>query len=695
MSMQTVGQYMPKLKLVLQRLSALDKSTVLALAGAAVVAIALLVSVGHQARTAQAFVCTANPCPYDEKTGEFIGYPKPWPPNCVYIIPGLPGTESGKATATGNYKFNQNDRTSATTTLPQCYPEDVSKYGFTYYGRGHRMFNVGTYIDRNGYAYKYKADGSFLAAECMVPEKCGTQNLTGAAGEAAAAGAAAGATDPATAKNELTDPTGWLDSASCDGIKGWVFDTSNVGATMTVHAYVDGKAGASGKLLTSGTTTENRDDINKAFSVTGTHGFTIALPDSVRDGKSHSVYVYGIDTDGGTNLLLGGGGKTFSCTGTTGTTSTNPTPVTVSDKAAPLSWFDSASAKELKGWAFDQDNTSSVIDVHFYADAAVDKGGKLLGYAKTTEQRDDINNLYKISGTHGFTAAVTLATANSGSASNTAGAITIPLSMQDGKAHAIYAYAIDSNGSKNPLTGGSPKSAVFGSAGGTGTPTPPPSGGGGGAGGSNRHNYLTPCDGAGIAGKNDPAIVIEVKADGSIVGSIDTKNVPDAVVKINGTVTTDKNFTLKSGDSISVTTKNGTYSADADGLAKGENASILVPMPCIRIGYDDIFGGQQCGEGESGTCADELDAFINVESIQAAGLKDSDYEIWYKVKGGKYDTGGWKKYDWKNCGQYSNHCIRLAGAGVIYAKTKVISGDHPGSWSLTTQKEFDVAKGKF
>ena len=45
-----------------------------------------------------------------------------------------------------------------------------------------------------------------------------------------------------------------------------------------------------------------------------------------------------------------------------------------------------------------------------------------------------------------------------------------------------FDYAIDSNGSKNPLTGGSPKSAVFGSAGGTGTPTPPPSGGGGGAG---------------------------------------------------------------------------------------------------------------------------------------------------------------------------------------------------------------------
>lgn len=674
MSTQAIRQYLQKLKMLSRHLTTLDKGTVLALAGSALVAVALLVSIGHQSKTAKAFVCTSNPCPYDEKTGEFIGYPKPWPPNCVYIIPGLPGTESGKATSTGNYKFNQNDRTAATTALPQCYPEDVSKYGLTYYGRGHRMYNVGTYIDRTGFAYKYNADGSFLAAVCMVPEKCGTQNLTGAAGETAAAGAAAGATDPATAKNELTDPTGWLDSASCDGIKGWVFDTSNVGTAMTVHVYVDGKAGASGKLLTSGTTTENRDDINKAFSVTGTHGFAIALPDSVRDNKSHSVYVYGIDTDGGTNLLLGGGGKTFTCTGTTGVTSTNPTAVPVVDTTTPVGWFDVASCNQLTGWALDPDNATAVVAIHFYKDGPAGKG-VLFGDTTTTVQRDDINTLYKTTGTHGFVYRFNSVLGN-------------PLA--DNKPHAIYAYAINTNGGTNPALGGSPKSVTC-----TGSATTPPPSGGGGAGGSNRHNYLTPCDGAGIAGKNDPAIVIEVKADGTIVGSIDTKNVPDAVVKINGTVTTDKNFTLKSGDSISVTTKNGTYSADADGLAKGENASILVPMPCIRIGYDDIFGGQQCGEGESGTCADELDAFINVESIQAAGLKDSDYEIWYKVKGGKYDTGGWKKYDWKNCGQYSNHCIRLAGAGVIYAKTKVISGDRPGSWSLTTQKEFDVAKGKF
>lgn len=694
MSLYSVRHFVSHRAALVKRVVRFGKAPVLALAGAALVAVALLVAIGHVSKTAQAFTCTSNPCPYDEKTGAFIGYPKAWPPGCGYFIDGLPASESGQKTQTGNIKYNPFDRRYSNTAVPQCYPEDVSAYGFTYYERGHRMQNKGVHVDREtGLVFKYKADGSFAGVECFFVEKCGNLALSPAAASAAAAlSAATGGTD-ATAKSEAADPVGWLDSVTCAGAQGWAFDTSDPLVGSTIHLYVDGKAGGKGTLLTSGSTTETRDDINKTFSTSGPHGFTIQLPDSVRDGKSHTLYAYAIDTDGGTNLILGGGGKTFTCTGTTGVTSTNPTPVAVSDKSAPLSWFDSASAKEFKGWAFDQDNASSVIDVHFYADAPVGSGGKLLGYAKTTEQRDDINSLYKISGTHGFTATVVLASANSGATSTTAGAVTIPLALQDGKAHAIYAYAIDSNGSKNPLTGGSPKSAVFGSAGGAVTPTPPPSTGSGGV--SNRHNYLSPCDGAGIAGKDDPAIVVEVKADGSIVGSIDVKNVPDAVVKINGTVTTDKSFVLKAGDSISVTTKNGTYSADADGLAKGENASVLVPMPCIRIGYDDIMGGQQCGEGQDGTCADELDAFINVESIQAAGLKDSDYEIWYKVKGGKYDTGGWKKYDWKNCGQYSNHCIRLAGAGVIYAKTKVISGNRPGSWSLTTQKEFDVAKGKF
>jgi hypothetical protein len=115
-------------------------------------------------------------------------------------------------------------------------------------------------------------------------------------------------------------------------------------------------------------------------------------------------------------------------------------------------------------------------------------------------------------------------------------------------------------------------------------------------------------------------------------------------------------------------------------------------MPCIRIGYNDILGGQSCGANEPGTCADELDAFINVDNLLSAGIQAAQFEIYYKVEGGEYATNGWKKYDWQNCGQYANHCIRLKGAGVVYARTKIIGGTSipTGSYSLTNQMPFDT-----
>lgn len=105
-----------------------------------------------------AFVCPADTeCPYDSN-GNFIGYKNAWPTGCQTI---LPGAKSNPALN----MYNPLDLRSS-TTAPQCYPTDVSAFGFTYYGRGHRMRNIGTYIDRNGCAQKFNADGTFLRTEC-------------------------------------------------------------------------------------------------------------------------------------------------------------------------------------------------------------------------------------------------------------------------------------------------------------------------------------------------------------------------------------------------------------------------------------------------------------------------------------------------------------------------------------------------
>jgi hypothetical protein len=460
--------------------------------------------------------------------------------------------------------------------------------------------------------------------------------------------------------------------------------------------YVDGKAGSGGKLLTSGTTDLLRSDINDSFGLTGNHGFLIKLPDSVRDGKSHTIYAYGIDTNGGESRSLGGKGKPFNCTGNTGTVSTNPTPANVVDKTSPLGWFDSASATAFAGWAFDADNSSAVIDVHFYANAPVDKGGTLIGFAKTTVQRGDINSLYKINGTHGFTAAVTKA-GSTANANFTAGNVVVPAALYDGKAHPVYAYAIDSNGSKNPLTGGSPKSVVFGTGGTTGGGTG--GGGGGGAGGSSRHNYLTPCNSSGYADIGDPGIAVVTKADGSLELTVSLHGVTDPVTVDGKAITADLKQTVKAGTVVTVTVGGDSFkfTVDTDGMkAVGAGTmSNLVPMPCIRIGYNDVLGGQQCEPGQGGTCADSLHVFCGPGAWQNNILKDGEFEIWLKVVGDQTNIP-WKKIDYIHDDNYASpNAIQVKGAGTVYCMTVAIGKDGSRNSSLVATKTYDVAKGNF
>lgn len=123
------------------------------------------------------FVCPAGTeCPYDSN-GNFIGYKNPWPGQqgaCQYIIPGLPMSESGKTVQGGVKVYNPTDLRSS-TTAPVCRNEPVPPYRVTYHERGHRMRNVGSYIDKNGCAKKFRADGSFIGNECFPVAGSSTQ----------------------------------------------------------------------------------------------------------------------------------------------------------------------------------------------------------------------------------------------------------------------------------------------------------------------------------------------------------------------------------------------------------------------------------------------------------------------------------------------------------------------------------------
>jgi hypothetical protein len=464
-----------------------------------------------------------------------------------------------------------------------------------------------------------------------------------------------------------------------------------------------------------GHTSYARDDVNNLFGISGSHGFLVEIPALAKDGKNHSVYVYGIDTNGGENRGLGNGGKVFNCSGTgTGTSSVTETAVT--DKASPVGWFDVANGVTLTSWAFDQDNSGANIDVHFYLDGKAGQGGRLIGYATANKARADVNAFYKISGDHGFSAVLnTTLTGNVNTGSITTNAATsgfVPNvisggSFNDGKDHTLYAYAMNSNGGTNPLIGGNPKTVNLGTRVSTTTGSGSTSGnlgggGGGGGGGSSRHAYLDPCEGFAngyLDPKVDPIISAVVSGGKAQVSISLPATESGAKISVDGKATSGSQFEVAVGSRVSVVAKDGSeYIADTEGLKDGETVSVLVPMPCITIGYSDILGGQMCGEGQDGTCADELDAFIRADRLTALGFKPGEFKIWYRVNGGEYDTKGWKVYDWEHCGMWADHCIRLKGAGEVQSQTAILATRGSivqGHHSLTATRKFDVPNGKF
>ncbi|MEK7615634.1 MAG: metallophosphoesterase [Patescibacteria group bacterium] len=106
-----------------------------------------------------------------------------------------------------------------------------------------------------------------------------------------------------TPTNGNQAPIGWLDSVDNGEARGWALDPNDTSSPINVHFYIDGPAGT-GTLAAGVTANQFRSDV-------GNHGFMWKIPTIYRDGKSHTLYVYGIDAQGGTNPSLSGVPKTF------------------------------------------------------------------------------------------------------------------------------------------------------------------------------------------------------------------------------------------------------------------------------------------------------------------------------------------------------------------------------------------------
>jgi len=189
-------------------------------------------------------------------------------------------------------------------------------------------------------------------------------------------------------------------SGSSIQVAGWAFDP-DVATSTDVHVYIDGRA------VVAVTAANPRPDVDAVYHNGANHGFDVTLP--VTAG-THSVCVYGIDGNGGTNVSLGCGTVTVS----------NQSPIGVIDLANDAG----SGAIRLVGWALDPDVVTP-INVHVYLD------GVAVIALTAQVARPDVDAAFARGPNHGYDVLVP----------TTAGT------------HSVCLYGIDGNGGTNVLLG--------------------------------------------------------------------------------------------------------------------------------------------------------------------------------------------------------------------------------------------------
>ncbi|MCX6718055.1 MAG: IPT/TIG domain-containing protein [Candidatus Staskawiczbacteria bacterium] len=116
-------------------------------------------------------------------------------------------------------------------------------------------------------------------------------------------------------------PTGYLDGVINTTYAGWVaygwaVDPDAPSAPVTIYVYIDGNS-TTGTYLTQMPANVASPDVTAIYPMyTGNHRFVYPIPAKYADGKPHTLYVYAIDSAGGTNFLLVHSPTTFTINNT-------------------------------------------------------------------------------------------------------------------------------------------------------------------------------------------------------------------------------------------------------------------------------------------------------------------------------------------------------------------------------------------
>ena len=212
-------------------------------------------------------------------------------------------------------------------------------------------------------------------------------------------------------------------------LRGWACDTNNPSATITVALFTE-----NGTEI--GQTEGNQNGeagIGELCSGYANHRFTFPLPESLMDGKVHTIYAKARLSDGSLIPLTFNPSQTIQV-GQENPPVSNPTP----SGDDVVGYHDDTQGYTMFGWACDPDDFNASLRIDFYADG--NGFGTFLGSAYATELRESaVGNYCGGNSAHGFT-------------------FYLPASLEDGQPHTIYAYGINiGSGAPYKLLGNSPK----------------------------------------------------------------------------------------------------------------------------------------------------------------------------------------------------------------------------------------------
>ncbi len=156
----------------------------------------------------------------------------------------------------------------------------------------------------------------------------------------------------------INHPFGYLDGVNQKEIWGWARNPNST-KYVDVHIYVDGPPGQ-GTFLGGTTAIEPRNDLPYPDK---NHGFRYKIPNTLRDNKSHSFYVYAINPDGENPPLKN-----------------SPRAQKIANQMPQGAIY--GNGCRIDGWAKDPD-TNGPATIHFYIDAPVEEGGEFIGSATT------------------------------------------------------------------------------------------------------------------------------------------------------------------------------------------------------------------------------------------------------------------------------------------------------------------------